>query len=597
MTQIKRWFVILIPAACLFGAAWSVHGQQAAAAKAFQARCDQLLSYYAARTTAPSFQGACAKLASHIDSDRAVDLIEAKLEAPSGDMFFIYPLIGTYLHFQNRLPHHILDRMKHLFSVYTPYRGDTENHWLMYYTALYLAAQTWPFMDGSFWFNGKTSSENLIEAADYLGSWIDLTTTKGQGEFDSPDYAGVYLSPLCLLYDFAADPSMRLKARMMLDYFLADWAGEHLKGMLCGGFSRVYEPRVYTPREPVVSTLLWLYFGDCTFNGTASMHEAIFPALSSYRVPDIIRAIANDRSEPYMHRETKRIRHIIRYNEIRNPPVFKTMYMTDKYALGSLHGGILQPIQQHTWGLTWVSDKKHPTLFTLHPYYSSRELATFFPEEPKVLVDDVVKSKGTYNKPDKWTGGSPYEQTFQHENTIIVLYELQQDGWPHIDGFFPKQFDEKVIDDSGWIFCREGDIFIAYYPLRPYIWIEEEACHRLRSFDKRNGLILEVSSSKEMLNFETFIKCIRQNDRAVDTGSGNVSVAYTNCAGDQLEFTFNGPRRLNGEPVDLGTYGLFNSPYLVSPLGSGRLEIRYKESRLILDFNNLKRIEKADTSY
>jgi len=386
---------------------------------------------------------------------------------------------------------------------------------------------------------------------------------------------------------------MKLKARMMLDYFLADWAGEHLKGMLCGGFSRVYEPRVYTPRAPVVSTLLWLYFGDCTFNPSASMHEAIFPALSSYKVPDIITSIATDRSEPYMQRETKRIRHMIRYSEVRNPPVYKTMYMTELYALGSLHGGILQPIQQHTWSLTWVSDKPHSTIFTLHPYFSSHELATFFPEEPKVLVDDVVKSKGSYNKPDKWTGGSPYEQTFQHENTIIVLYNLQGDGWPHIDGFFPKQLDERSIDDSGWIFCREGGIYIAYYPLKPYSWIEEEACFRLRSTHKKNGLILEVSSSNKYVNFETFKKQIRQNDIAAVTGKNDLSVSYTNCNGDILSFAYDGERLLNGTPVVLSESGLFDSPYLHSPVGSGRLEIQYGQQRRILDFRQCVLIEKT----
>jgi hypothetical protein len=554
----------------------------------FEARRFQLLNYYASVTQAPSFQAACAKLATGVDHERGIDFIRQKLNKPTGDMFYIYPLIGTYLYFHDKLPHDLHDRVRDTFRLYTPYRGDTENHWLMYYTAILLAAQTWPDMGESHWFNGKTSEENYEEALDYLNSWIHLTTTQGQGEFDSPDYAGVYLSPIALLYDHAEDPELKLKANMLMDYFLADWAGEHLKGMLCGGYSRVYEPQVYTPRKSIISTLLWLYFGDCMFNPRASIHEAIFPALSSYRCPQIIIQIARDRSTPYIHKEKKRVRNILRYHEERNPPVYKTNFMTDSYCLGSLQGGILQPIQQHTWDLTWISSKPNPRVFTIHPYFSERELAMFFPEEPKVMVAEVVKSKGTYDKEDKWTGGSPFEQTFQHKSAIIVLYNIKKgEGWPHIDGFFPKQLDERIVDESGWIFCREGDIYIAYFPLKPYQWIEEEVCYRLRSPFLKNGCILEVSTSKEFSHFHSFQRAIRVNYLDRSKFEKDLMITYTTLQGDVMTFTYNSDRLLNGESVDFQSYGLFQSPYLVSPLNSGKLEILYKNQKRILDFNTL----------
>jgi hypothetical protein len=560
----------------------------------FESRRKQLLSYYASTTIRPSFQGACAKLATGIDVKTGLDFIHNKLLHPTGDMFYIYPLIGTYLYFHNQLPEDIQNRMREMFRIYTPYRGDTENHWLMYYTAMLLAAQTWPNQDCTKWFNGKSSEENYSEALEYLEYWIQMTTQKGQGEFDSPDYAGVYLSPLALLYDFAEDPDLKLKSRMMMDYFLADWAGEHLKGMLCGGNSRVYEPQVYTPKRPVISTILWLYFGECEFNPKASMHEAIFPALCSYRCPGIVINIASDRSKPYVHTETKRVRNVIRYGQERNPPVYKTNYMTRNYCLGSLHGGILQPIQQHTWNVTWVSDEPHSKIFTLHPYFSERELATFFPEEPKVMVAEVVKSKGTYNKPDKWTGGSPFEQTFQNENAIIVLYNIKKgEGWPYIDGFFPKQLDEREKDPSGWIFCREGEVYIAFYPLKPYKWIEEDVCFRFRSNHLKNGVVLEVSSSDDFISFDSFKKAIKYNFLDTSRFEQELIVIYTTLHGNVMEFEYDGLRILNGKKVDFKDYGLFNSPYMHAEPGEGKLEIRYGPTVRILDFKNGTLCEKV----
>ncbi len=58
----------------------------------------------------------------------------------------------------------------------------------MYYVSLYLASQKWKGEDGSKWFAGKSSEENLKEAEGWINNWIEITTTIGQGEFDSPNY-------------------------------------------------------------------------------------------------------------------------------------------------------------------------------------------------------------------------------------------------------------------------------------------------------------------------------------------------------------------------------------------------------------------------
>lgn len=561
--------------------------------RGFESRRGKLLAYHASRTAGPSFQGVCAKLAAGIDEENALGLLRQRISRPTGDMFFIYPLIGTYLHFRHRLPEDIIRHTRMIFRDYTAYRGDTENHWLMYYTAILLAAQTWPDENGLTWFNGKSSEENYHEAYGYLQHWIHATVTRGQMEFDSPDYGGVFLSPLALLHDFSSDPLLRLQAEMLMDYFLADWACEHLKGMPVGGFSRIYEPRVYTPRSSVVATLMWLYFGDSAFNPDASMHEAIFPALSGYRCPNIIVQAATDRTVPYTHLETKRVRTVIRYGKEKNPPVYKTNYVTRLYALGSLQGGILQPVQQHTWSVTWVSEKPHSTLFSLHPTYSVTELASFFPEEPKYLVGEVIKSKGTYNSPGKWTGGSPYEQTFQHENALIVLYDIPEGiNWPFISAYFPKQLDERIEDASGWIFCREGGVYIAFYPLKPYQWSEESTCHRLTSRHLRNGLVLEAGSEDEYVSFDAFKRQIRNSLPDFSALDDSPAVSYVTSRGNWMEFTYNGARRLNGAAVELSEYPLFGGPYVRGEVMVPRLEIRYGSRIRILDFEKNQITEK-----
>jgi hypothetical protein len=262
--------------------------------------------------------------------------------------------------------------------------------------------------------------------------------------------------------------------------------------------------------------------------------------------------------------------------------------MTPHYALGSLHGGILQPIQQHTWDVTYVSDKPNNTIFTLHPFYSGKELAMFFPEEQKFLADEVDRYHKVYTNPQKWNSSSPYEQTFQYKNTIIVLYDIVKGAMhPHIDGFFPKNLDERIEDASGWIFCRAGTTYVAFYPLKPYQWIEEDVNWRWRSKELKNGVVLEVGSSDEDGSFEQFKQRVTRGKPELQGFEKNPTVQYRTRSGDRMKFTFNRERVLNGKPVKLTDYRFFNGPFLQSDRGSGVVKMTCKDRVRVLDFNTV----------
>jgi hypothetical protein len=488
-----------------------------------------------------------------------------------------------------------------------PYRGDTENHWAMYYSSLYIAAEEWSGLPGSEWYNGKSSLENLTEAREYLLHWIDLTTTIGQGEFDSPDYFAEYAISMTLLSDFAKDPAMKKRGRMMLDYLLADFAVEHLDGQYLGGFSRIYQPAVYKPLQSAASAFAYLYFGTGELTPSGWV---VLSALGSYRLPEIIYQIATDRSRPYLHRERKRVRHVIRFGKEKNPPVYKTTYVTPDYGIGSLQGGILQPIQQHTWGVRYLYGRPYTTIFGLHPYWSSMELGMFFPEELKPLIADVVGSKSTYNNPDKWTGGSPFERTFQHKNTLLVLYDIPPGTvTEHIDGFFPRNLEERRTDASGWILCKAGDTYVGWYPLQEGEWIEETdppgqaknvigrptdlprsqevGNWRFRSHRLQNGYVIEVRSKREIGSFEAFAKKVTARIPRAVLQPGRVSVAYTTIDGARMEFGFPDRRKLDGTIIDLSRTKLFEGPYLNAEVGSRKLTMTHGKMKRVLDFTTV----------
>ena len=173
---------------------------------AYEARARRLLEVAASEPDTSFFTAAA-----RIRLGRELPVAYAMLDSMThdraiGGMFYAYTLIGTYLHCRDVLPDSLHRKIREAFRVRTMYRGDTENHWVMYYTGLYLAAQTWPGESGDRWFNGKSSEENFREAAEWLAHWMRSRPRVGQGEFDSPTYMTVFLCPMLVLQEFAADP-------------------------------------------------------------------------------------------------------------------------------------------------------------------------------------------------------------------------------------------------------------------------------------------------------------------------------------------------------------------------------------------------------
>jgi len=551
----------------------------------FEMRRDSLIHYFSEMDHISTYTTITAQLVRGNDIEKALTQLDSLFGAPRGNMFWMYPSLAMYLHTKTVLPEDVRKRYRDLWRTYTSDRGDTENHWVMYYATLYLAAQEWPDEPGDRWYTGKSSSENMKEAEEWLIEWMRITTTIGQGEFDSPHYMAIFLAPVFLLYEFAEDPVMKRRAEMMIDYMLADFAVEYLRGNYCGAHSRDMIATTIDPLSSDMTAFGWLFIGDTEFSASG---WALGPALSSYRLPEVMYHIATDRSEPYVHLERKRLRNVIRFGDELNPPVYKYTYMTKDFALGSLNGGIAQPIQQHTWDVTFVSDKPNNTILTIHPYYSEYEVGKFFPEPLKILLDGISRVRPKYQDPNKWVGSSPYTQTMQHENAIIVLFNIDEGvQHQHINGFFPKTLDRRVEDESGWILSEGGNVYIGYYPLKPYEWIEEEINWRLRSYDRKNGLILEVVSQDDYESFGEFREVMAGREVVVEDSGELLRVRYTTTGGDELDFTYDGARVLNGAVIDFATDYLFRSRFMEAKVGSESVRMTAGGITRDLDFRKV----------
>ena len=500
----------------------------------------------------PTFSVVAARLKLGIRTNDALHQLDTLLSKEYGDMFWMYACTGLYFSTKNNLPAAYKKKIRECWKKFTPYRGDTENHFLMYYGSLYLMSQEWPNLPDTAWFMHRSSRELHEESEQYLNFWINRTVRFGQIEFDSPRYLYYFVTPLVLLAEYAKDRVMKVRCKMILEYLLAAYATKYLDGNYCGAHSRIGETALYDTRKAEATS-----YGEYFFEDSVShlLPDLAFAALSSFTLPKIIREIAHDRKEPFGNHEIKRSRDALRYSAERNASVYQYTFMTKNFCLGSIQGGLVQPIQQRSWSLTLNSPHENNIVFGLHPYVSEKELGKYFPEEPSFMLEKIDAVKNGYTSEDKWLGGSPYESICQYKNEIECSYDIPKDvRYQHVDIFLPG-WGEVMLNKGRLLRIRYDSCIIDIASKTDYTFTPEKGNFRLRlSLDSgKTAFFLACNRDDEFNDFD---------DRA----------AF--CAKDDL------PPGMKKEEW------LFYSKFLESRLGSAILKMKYGSNERVLDFTS-----------
>lgn len=587
--------------------------------EAYLARVHEVLQWYAesAKSGQPETLGTgqiAAKLALRQDaaalSTRVVELMSGP---QSQDMFWMFPWTAISYLGRDQLAPAAKDAIRRAWRTYFPMRGDTENHWAMYYASLYLMCELYPDDPAESWFNGKSSAENRAEAKDYLVHWMDLATTVGQGEFNPTHYIGEYAIPMLYLATWARDPELKIRGRMMLDWLMADHAANTLNGILRGPNARTDDTSVVERWLALASYFSWTMFGNTPPPPNYGGFGIFFAvAAENYELPEVIYRIAADRDGDYVQRDLKRTRRRWRYSDELFAPVCKTNYLRRDYAVGSYQGGLGDPIQAHVWDVTWaVPDPRgvHNTMFSVHPFSSGRAMQMYFTELPDAMIDALAsQGKPSYDVPDKILGSSPYERVFQDLDTIIALYDIAPGTrFPRVNGFFSKDLFNLTEDRSGWIFAQGGNTYLAYRPLAPYHWEPRLGYRQLPSTQGykweridlgsagdrllvsphlKNGTIVQAASASEFRSFDEFKAAIAALPLEF-TLEPVPAVKMKSLRGRDIAFTYGSAPTVDGQPVDYAKWKLFEGPHLNAEKGSRKLTITHGRLERMLDFNTL----------
>ena len=538
-------------------------------------------------------------LARHEDPKYCSEQVIRLMKAPGTGPFWMFPVVCVTYMGRDQLSPEAKKAMRDMWRTTYQIRGDTENHWAMYYISLYLISEMYPNEPGSSWFTGKSSEENLAEAKEYLIHWMDLATTVGQGEYNPVHYIGEYACPLMYLASWAKDPAMKTRGHMMLEWIFADLAEGTLYGVPVGSHARTTDESVIEPVNSLASYFSWLLFGNVPppagFGGWGIYFA---PAADNYEVPEVLYRIAMDREHDFLQRDLKRTRRRWRYSDVLFAPIYKTTYMRKDYAVGSFQGGMSDPIQTHVWDVTWAVPNprtQHNIMFSMHPESSPHSMQMYFSDFPEPMIGGAVNlSKPSYDSPDKLVGGSPYEQVFQDLDTIVALYDIPPGTrFPHINGFFSKDLTKLTEDKSGWIFAQGGNTYLAYRPLAPYEWTQSHWAQaairdsRLQSDSLKNGTIVQAASASEFKDIEAFKAAINALPLEFSL-EPTPTVKMRTLRGKNIVVTYGAAPLVDGQVLDYSKWKLFEGPYLNAEKGSRKLTLTYGKLKRVLDFNTVK---------
>jgi hypothetical protein len=573
------------------------------------ARAAKILEGAHERGSNRSLWGAHGLMSHKPTDDEIVEIVRNQLwrqtDAPAdsllGGPFEILPCMLFLCRWEKDLPTRAITLIHDFMTQAHLERGNTENHWLMAYGGILLAAERWP--DATFAWSGLSAAAIAAEATRWISGTIERTAVLGHHEYDSTGYHIEHMTAYIGLYEHVQSEELRAQIDKMLTLLTADMALEFFKGAWAGGHSREgYRQNTWT-RLGAIQPLQYLYFGGLEFDPINHTQGFAIPSVvASYRPPALFAEMAWDRSTAHVVKKTKAPRTIYRHARENARPVRKYTYMSRSFALGStqvgLPGNQAGPIDLVSWDLTWEGPNHQATIVCNHPYNSPDRFSAFLHGFPQHIGRAISTDKPYLQWPDRLFGASPYERMLQHEGAVVVLYDIPPtDAHPFVNLFLPNSLNWHEKD--GWIFADLGDFYVGLAPIGPYEWATIREANNanilvregdlidgwlLRLNSLNAGLVLEAIEADEVDSFASF--CTERAALSPDLSQwpSKKRVAVQTTKGRALDITFDGAHLVDGEPISYD-YPLYAAPGVEAPLGTGKVSFTRGTDTVDVDFN------------
>jgi hypothetical protein len=452
--------------------------------------------------------------------------------------------------------------------------GGTENHKTMWRTSGLLYAQLFP--ENSL-ISGNSPKETQSQISFFLKDYLKRMLTMTNGEYDSQIYYPHSIEAYLNLYDFSPDPATRQLAKQTLDYYLATYGLKVYDGAIAGAQKRGNQQINYSGE---MRKHLYAWFG--TSHGEKNpedLYTSVNQITSSYRPNRLIWNLVHKNIKLPFEAEIARP-----FYHMNQPNLFQEyFYGSENFGIGSVYmTRVDNPNQQVVWSLVVKGEEGPMTFGGLQPYH--RVPGGHSPYTQTLQKENVilVASAPTRTSQDKATDEQASRQnSFASEKLIDLAApepaelgdffskaQYQAASWL----FVPRQA-RQLLEQDGHIFIDADSAYLAVTPTAPdYYWLDAEE-HHIRAatavndradilFDNKilvvpgqfSGYALEVAEKSSYSSLEDFAKQVTEKS-SLQVDTQGQKLHYTSAAGPKLEMHY--------QPEELRCRGFINGKALV----------------------------------
>lgn len=443
----------------------------------------------------------------------------------------------------------------------------SENHQILFFTCAYIAGKLFP--TSIFSNSGYTGAEMVSRFEPRIIGWLKHRFNYGFIEWHSNTYYEEDIAPLTLLIDYA-DKEISKMATIVLDLFAADMAMHNFRGLFSVTSGRCYEEQKRDPLKQDTLEIMEFFFGK------RYIEEYDYSRISSnlylcknYKLPDIIRDIANDTSiqivktsmghdirelkglsntlgeesigyiqwamesftNPEIIRRTLKMfkRYSMQYNEflkdfkmLSSPVLYPFLPLISKVLKPYIDGVAIQRVDSYTYrsdGFILSTAQNHyPGNFGDQQHIwqvtIDEQISVFTTHPGASAFDDNARNFS----PSYWVGNGIMPHAAQDRNRVLVIYDLSsRKGFMESrrvlfsHAHFPQdRFDDVLIEDY-YAFGIKGDVKIALISSSP-IRVNPKDASDLIQEGVKTSWVCEVCDGVE--DFSDFILRIKASDHS-----------------------------------------------------------------------------------
>ncbi len=500
----------------------------------------------------------------------------------------------------------------------------TENHQLLYHSLEYLAGQRYPAR--TFSKTGKTGAWHMDHARRALLSWMSIRARAGFSEWLSPGYYADDLMALLNLVDFARDEQVAQLSGRFCDLILVDIAIHSFDGGLRCSMGRPYVSMLKDPRSTMAAALLMLSTGEPNPEApTVGAGGPIFLAVSKYRPPPIIGALARRPTQPELIHECTgwdpaegiawgldpmRLADILDFWGI-GASLHPLVYRGTGHAATTWHirAGDLLEVQrmnaelERVGDLSAIPDKEIHALFRVNletyrtPDYAAGSAQDYrkgiggFQQQSwmaslggKANVWTNHPGADTENvRPNFWAGNGVMPRVAQHKNTVVAIYRIPPgDPRPYSHAYFPIREFEEFRRINGWLAGRRGNGYIAL-AASPAIEPGQNETEWL-SYAPSSAWVCVLGRKAEDGGFASFVKRVASSTPKFD----GAELSYQEATGASIRFGWESALRVNGKAISIDGYPRYDSPFISARRGELRIQIAAAGLHYEIDFSALQ---------